>query len=209
MSHHHKHSLPKPNVREKEAILPKPSNRFSKALETILRERKGDEIGAQLRYAVHGTGTTLVALKSAETRDQTVTRRLPELITKLKGLPLPEKANGKPFFDNNADELSIARSLLNYAADLRAELGEGEITRLYSTENIGFIYLLQNDWESAANHAREIDEKLALGWNLTVFIIALEQQAKDTNLSRSERAALRAEAKFARLKLSFMRQDSA
>lgn len=180
---------------------------FADALETILIKDGSDSPSLELRMAVHGTGTTLVALKSEETRNESVTRNLPGMIDNLKSLPLPASSDEEPFFGDNPSDFDVARALLNYAADLRAARGEGEITRLYSTENIGFIYLLENDWSAAAKHAREIDDKLALAWNLTVLIIALEQQAEDRSLPRSDRAKYREEANFSRLKLSLMRRD--
>ena len=179
---------------------------FLSALQTIDAEGRTGTVSQDLVAAVHGTGTTLIALKSAETRDETKTRNLADRINALRAMRLTT-LDGDPLFDETADELDMARALLNHAAALREKRGEGEIAKLFSQENIGYIYLLKNDWEGAIEHASAIDKQMARAWNLVVLIIALEQRAEDTSQPRSQRNQDRADAKFARLKLSLMRAD--
>ena len=82
--------------------------------------------------------------------------------------------------DFQGDESERARALreaeenLEIAARRRVARGEGDVGEVYTTENIGFIYVLDEDWPSALYHTGLVNEVLPLAWNLVVRRIAAE-----------------------------------
>ncbi|MEM9669380.1 MAG: hypothetical protein AAF950_10685 [Pseudomonadota bacterium] len=70
--------------------------------------------------------------------------------------------------------LRTAERNLEIAAGRRVARGEGDVGEVYTTENIGFIYVLEEDWPSAIYHTSLVNEVLPLAWNLVVRRIAAE-----------------------------------
>jgi tetratricopeptide (TPR) repeat protein len=99
----------------------------------------------QSQMAHHGVGTTLIALAAQS--------QLPE---------------GQ---DKNV-ALQEALSELRTAAKIRADRGSTRVGVAYTEENMGFIYILEEDWPAALSHTENIDNILPLAWNLTVRNIA-------------------------------------
>ncbi len=102
----------------------------------------------QSQMAHHGVGTTLVALSAQG--------ELPEG-------QVPGEA------------LNEALSELRLAAKIRADRGSTRVGVAYTEENMGFIYLLEEDWPTALSHTERIDQILPLAWNLTVRNIAARE----------------------------------
>jgi hypothetical protein len=104
----------------------------------------------QMRLAYHGVGTTLVALTA---RDEVPS----------------EYDDGNPAV--------YALEMLELAADIRRQRGATPVGIAYTRENLGFIYVLQQDWDGALSHTAEIDRILPLAWNLTNRHIAATEKA--------------------------------
>ncbi|MEZ5998668.1 MAG: hypothetical protein R3B98_08240 [Hyphomonas sp.] len=102
----------------------------------------------QSQMAHHGVGTTLIALAA---QDQ-----------------LPEGQ------DRNV-ALQEALSELKTAAKIRADRGSTRVGVAYTEENMGFIYIMEEDWPAALSHTEGIDHILPLAWNLTVRNIAARE----------------------------------
>ncbi len=119
----------------------------------------------QLFEAFHGVGTTLIALANA-----------PEL-AQSAGIELPDNPSNR------------ARELLNEASRFRAEWGMTRVGQVYSEENLGFVFLQEKDYEGALRHTAEMDNVLALAWNLSVRLAAANELAKE--LGSDEEAATR------------------
>ncbi|MEO0882754.1 MAG: hypothetical protein AAFY34_08450 [Pseudomonadota bacterium] len=94
------------------------------------------------RMAYHGEGTTMIAMIASD--------QFPGGET--------EKATA----------LRDAERNLERAASLRRGRGEGDIGGVYTTENIGFIYVISEDWASALYHTEMVNNVLPLTWNLVV-----------------------------------------
>lgn len=175
---------------------------------SALKQQAPDDPINERRLAAHGAGTTLIALEVASESDPLVARELELFTAELDALPLI--ANAELEAEQSSEQspriLEQALVLLEHAADLREERGEGKIGEIYTRENIGFIYIRQQNWDTAIKHARAIDRDMALGWNLTVLIIALEEQANrlQEDGQRSVARRLRDEARKAREKISLL-----
>ncbi len=127
-------------------------NAFNAALERLEADLAAgrEPPPEQMRLAYHGVGTTLVALAARE-----------EI----------------PSDFNQGDPLSHALELLEHAADIRRQRGATPVGIAYTRENLGFIYILQKDWDGALTHTAEVDRILPLAWNLTVRHIAAMEKA--------------------------------
>ena len=82
-------------------------------------------------------------------------------------------------------EISTAQRQLDIAARIRQLRGATDVGVVYSTENIGFIYLYRGAWETedpnphwqeALDHTGEVDAAVAISWNLAIRYIAAKQQ---------------------------------
>ncbi|GGB68801.1 hypothetical protein [Henriciella pelagia] len=134
---------------------------FSKAA-GMLEGGDFDETLLQAQIAHHGVGTTLVALVASE--------QLP---------------SGR----DSESALQEALAELREAARLRAERGATAVGVAYTEENIGFIHILDEDWQTALDHTKRIDDILPLAWNLTVRNIAAmenEQALRRSNGARED-----------------------
>ena len=152
---------------------------FSRAA-TMLEGGGFEETLLHAQMAHHGVGTTLVALVASE--------QLP---------------SGR---DSEA-ALQEALAELREAARIRAERGSTAVGVAYTEENIGFIHVLDEDWSSALEHTKRIDDILPLAWNLTVrYIAAMENEAalKSAGASREEIRRMRAIQDDTRLVLGLM-----
>ncbi|MEO1476848.1 MAG: hypothetical protein AAFS13_10755, partial [Pseudomonadota bacterium] len=100
------------------------------------------------RLAYHGDGTTQIAMI----------------------------ASGQFLGDDNERVVALrtAEQNLEIAARRRVSRGEGGVGEVYTTENIGFIYVLEEDWPSALYHTGLVNEVIPLAWNLVVRRIAGE-----------------------------------
>lgn len=128
---------------------------FSQA--TQLMEADPEDITLQQsQMAHHGVGTTLIALTAQD--------QLPE--GQEKNLALQE-----------------ALSELRIAAKIRADRGSTRVGVAYTEENMGFIFILEEDWPAALSHTENIDHILPLAWNLTVRNIAAREN--ETALKRA------------------------
>lgn len=186
-------------------------NAFIEALE--LQESQTDASLDQRRRAAHGAGTTLIAVQVAALENAAIKKKLDESLAELRKLK-PETLGEDQTNDTcpkvsdvDREALRDACLLLEYAAELRGKRGESEIGKIYTRENIGFIHLLSGDWQAAEKHAREIDEELAAAWNLTVLVIALEEQKK-TEKDKARLARLERDLAVATRKLSLLDRDS-
>lgn len=101
-----------------------------------------------VRQVYHGVGTTQIAMIAAE------------------GLVAGSDAAAR------RTALSEAEKDLRFAAGLREDRGEGDVGRVYTSENIGFIYVLTEDWPQALYHTKEVNDVVPLAWNLIVRRIA-------------------------------------
>jgi hypothetical protein len=101
--------------------------------------------------------------------------------------------------------LDAARVLLTYAAKLRSEHGGGDVGRAYSTENIGFTYVLDHNWKGCIEHTRQIDTVVASPWNLVVLNICATEKAKTA--TGKEKTQLTEAADMARVTLSQFSYD--
>ena len=117
----------------------------------------------QSQMAHHGVGTTLVALAA---QDQ---------------LPEGRERN---------EALAEALAELRIAAKIRADRGATRVGVAYTEENMGFIYVLEEDWPAALDHTERIDQILPLAWNLTVRNIAARENEKALRRGGSSRAAI-------------------
>ena len=134
---------------------------FSKAA-TMLEGGEFEETLLHAQLAHHGVGTTLVALVASE-----------EL----------------PPGEDSETALQEALSELREAARIRGERGATSVGVAYTEENIGFIHILDRDWQAALEHTKRIDDILPLAWNLTVRHIAAmenEKALKSAGASRDE-----------------------
>ncbi|MCA8902053.1 MAG: hypothetical protein KDA53_12470 [Hyphomonas sp.] len=135
---------------------------FSQAAQ--LMEQDPEDITLdQSQMAHHGVGTTLVALAA---QDQ---------------LPEGRERN---------EALAEALAELRIAAKIRADRGATRVGVAYTEENMGFIYVLEEDWPAALDHTERIDQILPLAWNLTVRNIAARENEKALRRGGSSRAAI-------------------
>ncbi|MEL7452982.1 MAG: hypothetical protein AAGJ50_06375 [Pseudomonadota bacterium] len=100
------------------------------------------------RWAYHGAGTTAISIVASGALD------------------------GDENVEARADQLRTAEANLRIAAQRREDRGEGDVGRVYTTENIGFIYVLREDWPTALFHTRDVHDVVPLAWNLVVRRIA-------------------------------------
>ena len=175
---------------------------------SALKQQSSDDPIHERRLAAHGAGTTLIALEVASGSDPIVASKLEQFTEDLESFPLiaSVKLGEAQSSDKSPRILEQALVLLLHAAELRQQRGEGKIGQIYTRENIGFIYIRQQNWDTAIKHAREIDRDMALAWNLTVLIIALEEQADRLQDEGEGSVAqrLREEAKRARGKIALL-----
>ncbi|MEM9570564.1 MAG: hypothetical protein AAF996_03800 [Pseudomonadota bacterium] len=175
---------------------------------SALQQQSPDDPIHERRLAAHGAGTTLIALEVASESDELIARQIEGFTQQLEALPLIANAElaAEQLSEQSPRILEQALVLLEHAADLRELRGEGKIGEIYTRENIGFIYVRQKNWDTAIKHAREIDQDMALGWNLTVLIIALEEQANrlQEEGQRSVARRLQDEARKAREKIALL-----
>lgn len=137
----------------------------------------------QEQMAHHGVGTTLVALAAR--------RELPDS-------------------RNYEEALQEALLELRTAARIRAERGATQVGVAYTEENIGFIHILDEDWPTALEHTKSIDDILPLAWNLTVRHIAArenEQALRQAGASREAVETMRAIQDDTAMVLSLMDCD--
>lgn len=135
---------------------------FSQAAQ-LMEQDPEDITLEQSQMAHHGVGTTLIALAA---QDQ-----------------LPE---GR---DRNV-ALQEALTELRIAAKIRADRGSTRIGVAYTEENMGFIYVLEEDWPTALSHTENIDHILPLAWNLTVRNIAARENEQALKRAGASRAAV-------------------
>ena len=135
---------------------------FSQAAK-LMEQDPEDITLEQSQMAHHGVGTTLIALAA---QDQ-----------------LPE---GR---DRNV-ALQEALTELRIAAKIRADRGATRIGVAYTEENMGFIYVLEEDWPTALSHTENIDHILPLAWNLTVRNIAARENEQALKRAGASRAAV-------------------
>jgi hypothetical protein len=167
------------------------------------------------RRAAHGAGTTLIAIQAAANLDPIVEAELAGFMQALDALGLEAAASERvqaacpSAAQVKHPSLRAACLLLERAADLRSQRGEGAIGRIYTRENIGFLHLLNEDWETAEKHALEIDNQLTAAWNLTVLIIAMDMRAAALDEAEEERQAreVRAETEPFIRKMSLLDVD--
>ncbi|MEM7663308.1 MAG: hypothetical protein AAF292_13770 [Pseudomonadota bacterium] len=116
------------------------------------------------RMAYHGQGTTMIAMIASG--------------------QFPGGEN------EQAEALRDAERNLELAAKLRRDRGEGDIGSVYTTENIGFIYVISEDWAPALYHTETVNNVLPLTWNLMVRRIAGEALYEDITNSTGPNAGL-------------------
>jgi hypothetical protein len=154
-----------------------------------------------VRVVANGLGTTLIAQYAAgQMTGDAGTSVIASLRPSLHNLDMadPQGASVKA-------PLDAARMLLTYAAKIRAEHGGGDVGRAYSTENIGFTYVLDKNWKGCIEHAKQIDTVVASPWNLVVLNICATEQAKTA--AGKEKAQLIEAADIARVTLSQFSYD--
>lgn len=123
-----------------------------------------------VRWAYHGAGTTQTAVIASQV------------------------STGSGLDEFQIKSLGEARADLEEAAGLREKRGEGAVGRVYTSENIGFIYLIEQDWDGALAHTHEVNQAVPLAWNLIVRRIAagelftLHQAAGDRPAAQRVRA---------------------
>ena len=120
---------------------------------------------ATMLEAHHGVGTTLVALVASQ--------------------ELPQG-------EDSETALQEALSELREAARIRGERGATSVGVAYTEENIGFIHILDEDWQAALTHTKHIDDILPLAWNLTVRHIAAVENEKALKSAGASREQIRA-----------------
>ncbi|WP_084421191.1 hypothetical protein [Henriciella litoralis] len=135
---------------------------FSRAA-TMLEGGDFEETLLHAQLAHHGVGTTLVALVASE--------QLPA---------------GR---DSEA-ALQEALAELREAARIRGARGSTPVGVAYTEENIGFIHILDKDWQTALDHTGRIDEILPLAWNLTVRNIAAMENEAALRAAKGSREAI-------------------
>ncbi len=162
----------------------------------------GNETLDNLRLAAHGAGTTLVARAARAPNAQLGADEVAAVFTALK--PIEENVPGLVGADETQDPLAAAYALLEYAANLRVQRGEGEVGKVYTAENIGFVFVLSERWAEGLSHAQAIDKVIPLAWNLTVLHICAKEMAETDGVSGADRAKYRAEANRAARTLALM-----
>jgi hypothetical protein len=156
---------------------------------------------ANIRVVANGLGTTLIAQYAAGQMDgEAGAQVVAALRPALRNLDY-----GDPDGKNLKAPLDAARMLLGYAAKVRAEHGGGDVGRAYSTENIGFTYVLDRNWKGCVEHTKQIDTVVASPWNLVVLNICATEQAKGAG--GKEKAELTEAAEMARVTLSQFSYD--
>ena len=117
----------------------------------------------QSQMAHHGVGTTLIALAAQGQ------------------LPDGRERN---------EALNEALSELRVAAKIRADRGSTRVGVAYTEENMGFIFVLEEDWPTALSHTEGIDHILPLAWNLTVRNIAARENEEALRRAGASREAV-------------------
>lgn len=155
-----------------------------------------------IRLAAHGAGTTLVARAARAPDAQLGVDEVSDVFNALS--PIKEKVPGLIGAAETEDPLAAAYALLEYAANLRVQRGEGEVGKVYTAENIGFVFVLSERWAEGLAHAQAIDQVLPLAWNLTVLHICAIEMAAADGVSNVDRQYFLSEAERARRTLALM-----
>lgn len=155
-----------------------------------------------IRLAAHGAGTTLVARAARAPGAQLGVDEVSNVFTALS--PIEETVPGLVGAAETQDPLAAAYALLEYAASLRVQRGEGEVGKVYTAENIGFVFVLSERWAEGLAHAQAVDQVLPLAWNLTVLHICANELANTEGVPNADRQRFRAEAERARRTLALM-----
>ena len=161
-----------------------------------------DESLQNLRLAAHGAGTTLIARAARAPDAQLSPAETEEALVALE--PIQSKVFGLKGASDAGDPLAAAYALLEYAANLRLKRGEGEVGKIYTAENIGFVFILREKWLEGYTHAEAIDKVIPMAWNLTVLHICASKLAEQSDVPASQRAVYAAEAERAKRVLSMM-----
>ncbi|MEZ5954128.1 MAG: hypothetical protein R3C13_07455 [Hyphomonas sp.] len=135
---------------------------FSQAAR-LMEQDSQDITLEQSQLAHHGVGTTLIALAAQN--------QLPE---------------GR----ERNEALQEALSELRIAAKVRADRGATRVGVAYTEENMGFIFIMEEDWPAALAHTESIDQILPLAWNLTVRNIAARENEKALRKAGASRASV-------------------
>lgn len=162
----------------------------------------GTETLDNLRSAAHGAGTTLIARAARAPDARLASGEVSDVFEALE--PIQDSVPGLVGAAETQDPLAAAFALLEYAANLRVQRGEGEVGKVYTAENIGFVFVLSERWAEGLNHAQAIDKVLPLAWNLTVLHICADEMSRADGVSASDRTMYRAEAERARRTLALM-----
>lgn len=178
------------------------SDAFDAFASALLAGNVGNETLDNLRLAAHGAGTTLIARAARAPNAQLGADEVRDVFEALK--PIEENVPGLVGADETQDPLAAAYALLEYAANLRVQRGEGEVGKVYTAENIGFVFVLSERWAEGLAHAQAIDKLIPLAWNLTVLHICAKELAEADGVPSADRAKYRAEAERSRRTLALM-----
>lgn len=132
-----------------------------------LNQRSAENNGVEPLYLSrlvhHGVGTTLLAMAASE--------------------QLPENVDLDAALEKAGAELTIA-------AQKRIERGATQVGEAYTRENLGFIYIIRGEWQTALDHTADVDNVIPLAWNLTVRHIAAKKQREELESEGGSRGAI-------------------
>lgn len=132
-------------------------------LDNQYEDRKSEEPLYLSRLVHHGIGTTLLAMAASD--------KLPINLSQ-------------------QDALAKAEHELTEAADRRVRRGATPVGRAYTMENVGFIYIMNEEWDKALSHTAEVDRVIPLAWNLTVRHIAALKKREQLEAEDGPRAEI-------------------
>jgi len=119
---------------------------------------RGRGMAAELTLAMnafHGVGTTLIAVHDTPDADP----------AKAAALAVARRACAIESPATAAPDLQLAEACLRVAMSVRERLGQTPNQVSGSAENMGFVYLRDNNFEAAFNHAQRVEHTGLFAWN--------------------------------------------
>ena len=171
---------------------------FTKSLAYI---GKPDATEDNRSLATRGSGTTLISLAAAGKRtdptwgDQVVSA-LRQSLGDDSGLSAAVAET----------PMAAARELIKYATSV-GPAARSSVLGVYTMENVGFTYVIENEWRNGFNHAVQLDATVSSPWNLIVLYICAEKLLADSKLDEATRNDAQERLKAARETLTRFSYD--
>lgn len=142
--------------------------------------------------AFHGVGTTLIALHTTPATDE----------NKARAIAIAERACTEETAGNNFElaatspDLRLAEACLRAAMALRRRLGQTANQISGSGENLTFVYLAEENYPRAYEHAMEVERTGLFAWNELMRALAAERVEASDDVRRVRTQARRHVALF-------------